>query len=71
MAGLVPAIHAVPLRKKLSRWRKLNRVDARHKAGHDASRAWPFLILPTDFAEPHVIASMRPAKIVSSRPQMR
>jgi hypothetical protein len=34
MAGLVPAIHVLPDRKKVLFGRKKG-VDARHKAGHD------------------------------------
>src|SRR5579883_405210 len=35
MAGLDPAIHAAPLDKCLPKMRKLFRVDARVKPGHD------------------------------------
>jgi hypothetical protein len=35
MAGLVPAIHAVPQRKYFWQLRRPNRVDGRDKPGHD------------------------------------
>src|SRR5579883_2154977 len=38
MAGLDPAIHAAPLDKCLPKMRKLFRMDARVKPGHDDDR---------------------------------
>jgi hypothetical protein len=35
MAGLVPAIHAAPLRETFQSWMRRPGVDGRDKPGHD------------------------------------